>query len=611
MWYAPEKYDKKLIDVNESILDLKGDLNSKDAKISLAKFLRANLGFTTELISGIKLAPYQEITLKGFFNRNFSMCVWGRGCGKTFIAAIYAFLQCVFEPNTKILIAGPTFRTARFIFENLERIVDSKGAELLMQCFGAKSKRNDQFQWNINGGTITAIPLSGEKIRGFRANVLLLDEFLLLPEEIVQTVLMPFLVAPQNMKERLEIREVEDNLIKEGAMTEEDRMEFENDSKMIALSSASYTFENLYKTYQDWSSKIYSKDKTIDSSYFISQMGYEALPEHMIDETIIEEAQNGGQSHSSFQREYCAQFTDGSDSYYSAKKMHECTIPDGESPNTLIRGLPDEKYILAIDPSFSNSPASDYFAMAVIQLDDEAKQGVLVHNYAVAGGDLKDHIKYLFYIATNFDLEMIVIDNAGYQFIDSSNEHGLFTSKNINFKFFDFDSDKDGVDYEKQIRLAKRQYNKTEQRICFKQNFSSEFIRKANEHLQACIDHKKLWFASRTSANGSAFDAAVSGAHIKMNLTQEKNMGELVERQDELIYQVKKQCALVEVRSTARGTQTFDLPQHLKRSTSAHRARKDNYTTLMLGNWATKCYYDMSTIKIEDYSETFTPRFIG
>ena len=31
---------------------------------------------------------------------------------------------------------------------------------------------------------------------------------------------------------------------------------------------------------------------------------------------IIEEAQSGGQSHSSFQREYCATFTDGSDSSY-------------------------------------------------------------------------------------------------------------------------------------------------------------------------------------------------------------------------------------------------------------------------------------------------------
>ena len=105
-------------------------------------------------------------------------------------------------------------------------------------------------------------------------------------------------------------------------MKEEDRMVFENNSKMIALSSASYTFENLYKTYKDWVNKIYS-DELGDANYFISQMGYEALPEEMIDKTIIEEAQDGGSSHSSFLRESCAQVTDGSDSYFSANKMHD------------------------------------------------------------------------------------------------------------------------------------------------------------------------------------------------------------------------------------------------------------------------------------------------
>ena len=135
MWYCPEKYELDQTDVNAELAKLKGDLDNKEARISLAKFLRANLGFTTELLTGIKLAPFQEITLRGLMNRNFSMCVWGRGCGKTFIASVFAVLQCIFEPGTKIMIAGPTFRTARNIFTNLEKLVNSKGAELLRQAF--------------------------------------------------------------------------------------------------------------------------------------------------------------------------------------------------------------------------------------------------------------------------------------------------------------------------------------------------------------------------------------------------------------------------------------------------------------------------------------------
>jgi hypothetical protein len=608
MWYCPDKYNKDIPNVNQELLKLKGDLLDKEAKISLAKFLKSNLGLTTELISDIKLAPFQEITLKGMMNRNFSMCVWGRGCGKTFIASVFCFLQCIFEPGTKILIAGPTFRTARFIFENLEKIVDSKGAELLMQAFGAKSKRNDQFKWDINGGTITAIPLSGEKIRGFRANVLVLDEYLLLPEDLIKTVLMPFLVAPQDMKERIEIREMEDKLISEGKIEEGDRMVFENDSKMIALSSASYTFENLYKQYKEWTEKIYSSE-TSDANYFISQMGYEALPEHMIDTTIIEEAQNGGQSHSSFMREYCAQFTDGSDSYFSAKKMHLCTVPDGESPTTKIMGDKDKKYILGIDPSFSNSPTSDFFAMSILELDEEAQQSTLVHSYAIAGGNLKDHIRYMYHVVKNFNLEMIVIDNAGYQFIDSCNENGLFRNDKIELKFFDFKSDLDGADYDKELINARRAYNKEGKVICFKQVFSSDWLRKANEHLQAAIDHKKIWFASKTVANPTAFNR-YSSQRVTLKNIPEPTVLEFIESQDALIYQTKKQCTLIEVKTTARGTQTFDLPQHLKRSTSASRARKDNYTTLMLSNWAAKCYIDMMAKPVEDNVGTFVPRMI-
>lgn len=610
MWYANPNLAKEVEDVNKTLLKLEGELDDKEAKITLAKFLRNNLAFTTELISGLKLAPFQEITLRGMLDKNFSMCVWGRGCGKTFIASVFCFLQCIFEPGTKILIAGPTFRTARFIFNNLEKIVNSKGAELLSQAFSIKpSKRNDQYEWQINGGSITAVPLSGEKIRGFRANILVLDEFLLLPEEIIKTVLMPFLVAPQDMAERIKIREMEDDLIKAGKMEEKDRMVFENNSKMVALSSASYTFENLYKTYKDWTEKIYNPAEETDSTYFISQMGYESLPEQMVDKTIIEEARSGGTSNSSFQREYCAQFTDGSDSYFSAKKMHECTVPDGQEPTTLIKGEAGKKYILGIDPSFSNSPSSDFFAMSLLEMDDQTNQGILVHSYAVAGGDLKQHIDYLHYLLTSFDIEMICIDNAGFGFIDSCNESELFTKNNLMLDFFDFDTNKEGIDYQREIGRARRQYNKESGRIVFKQVFVSEWLRKANEHLQACIDHKKIWFASKTTANASVFNKQTA-KHIPIKLTGAENILDLIETQDDLVYQTKKQCAMVEVKSTARGTQTFDLPQHLKRSTSPNRARKDNYTTLMLANWALKSYYDMMKVDKESLNTTFNPIMI-
>ncbi|MAF24727.1 hypothetical protein CL634_04045, partial [bacterium] len=266
-------------------------------------------------------------------------------------------------------------------------------------------------------------------------------------------------------------------------------------------------------------------------------------------------------------------------------------------------------YILAIDPSFSNSPSSDFFAMAILELNEEDNTSTLVHNYAVAGGDLKDHISYMSYVMNSFNIEMICIDNAGYQFLDSCNESKFFRDKKINLKFLDFDPNKEGLDYEKELKKAKNQMNKKEGAICFKQVFTSDFLRISNESLQSAIDHKKIWFASRTTANEPAFNRATN-APVSIKQVNEKSLLDFIEWQDDLVYQVKKQCALVEVKATPRGVQTFDLPLHLKRSTSANRARKDNYTALLLANWAVNIYYNMNNIKIENVNYTFNPIII-
>jgi hypothetical protein len=246
--------------------------------------------------------------------------------------------------------------------------------------------------------------------------------------------------------------------------------------------------------------------------------------------------------------------------------------------------------------------------MSVMELDDEKRDGTLVHGYAVAGGDLKNHIRYLFYVLKSFDIEMIIIDNAGYQFIEAANESVLFKQAGISLSFFDVDTDLEGPEYQKMLQKARSSWNKETGKICIKQIFATEFLRKSNQHLQACIDRKRIWFASNIRANARAWDKAVN-SHINLELVPFENIGELAEFQDDIIYQTKVQCSLIEITSTAKGTQTFDLPQHLRRDNTEKRARKDNYTTLLLGNWATKLYYEMSEVK-SDVNATFIPFFV-
>jgi hypothetical protein len=619
-WYSPPKYERPdLVDFNEELKQMHGELDEKTARITLAKFFRRNIGIATEKLTGIKLATYQILTIKGMLNRNNSLCIWGRGVGKTFTAAIYCILQCVFEPGTNILICGPTFRTARFIFTHIENIVERPEAKLLFDCMGIKVRRNDEFRWSINGGSIIAIPLNGEKIRGFRANVLVIDEFLLMSEDMVEKVLTPYLVAPKDIGQRIKIRAKEDDLIREGKMTEDERMVFEDENKMICLSSASYKCEYLYRKCDTFLRQIYAKEeKQHTGSFFVSQLAWDAIPSEMMDKSIIELARSEEANSANFAREYCAQFIDGSDSYFSMNKMIACTVPDGQDPHLLVKGTKDRKYLMAIDPNFSNSPTADHFAMCVIELDDDLKGGTVVHQYAKAGKDLKDHIKYFYYLLKSFNPEMIVIDYAGYQFIEAANENELFVKDKINLKIFDFVSEKDGAEYEEELKKAKREYNKTHQKIVFTQYFTSDFIRKGNEWLQGCIDYKKIWFASKIKCAGCepAFNQATS-ANLDLSLLGLAKEGEVkgetindfIDEQEYLISNVKNECANIEVKTTAKGTQSFDLPLIMRRDNSSDRNRRDSYTALMLACWGMKCYLEIRSLPEED-KETFVPFFL-
>ena len=130
---------------------------------------------------------------------------------------------------------------------------------------------------------------------------------------------------------------------------------------------------------------------------------------------------------------------------------------------------------------------------------------------------------------------MIIIDNAGYKFIDAANESELFKDNNLHLKFFEFDSNKEGNEYAFEIKKVRRAYDQGTDIKVFKQNFTSEYIRKANVLLQGNIDHKRIWFASKAVANNKAFDR-YSACNIKLDYAGAESILDLIELQDSLIY---------------------------------------------------------------------------
>lgn len=105
-----QKRPKNYLRTNEELLKIEGFLEEKDAKIALYEFLRNNITFTTDLLFGIQLYPYQHIAIKTMFETDYSMGIWSRGGSKSFSTALYAGLDATLNQGVEIGILSKSFR---------------------------------------------------------------------------------------------------------------------------------------------------------------------------------------------------------------------------------------------------------------------------------------------------------------------------------------------------------------------------------------------------------------------------------------------------------------------------------------------------------------------
>jgi hypothetical protein len=246
--------------------------------------------------------------------------------------------------------------------------------------------------------------------------------------------------------------------------------------------------------YQQYETLIMDKNDQDGAHRVITHFSYDCAPKQLYDQNLIDQAR-ATMSQSQFDREFGAVFTDDSSGYFKVSKMAQCTIPDGEGQCVEVIGIPNDEYILAFDPSWSESEGSDDFAILVIKLNKDTQKGTIVHSYALPGANLKTHIKYMAYVLEHFNIIAVVGDyNGGVQFLNSCNESSLFKNKKIKLNLIDADLD-DHQEYDKGLRDLKRQYNKDNRTYVFLRKPSSKWIRYANELLQASFDHKRIYFA--------------------------------------------------------------------------------------------------------------------
>ena len=603
---------------NKEMLEIEGFLEEKEAKIALYEFLRNNITFTTDLVLGVKLFPFQHMAIKSMFETDYFLGVWARGMSKSFTTGVFAALDAVLNQGVEIGILSKSFRQAKMIFRKIEDIANKPDAVLFRQCITKTSKSNDEWLMEIGASRIRALPLGdGEKLRGFRFHRIIIDEFALMPERIYNEVIVPFLAVVENPTQRDDLFKLENLLIKENKMTEGERHVWPN-NKLVALSSASYKFEYLYKLYTQFENLIAEPKQKDKASRCVMQYSYDCAPEQLYDQNLITQAK-ATMSQSQFEREFGALFTDDSSGYFKTSKMALCTVSDGELPCIEVQGDPDSEYILAFDPSWSQTESSDDFAIQIVKLHRDTHKATLVHSYALSGTSLKNHINYFLFCLENFNVVAICGDyNGGVQFMQACNESETFKRKKIKLQTIEVGLDKP-EEYQNDLKSYKQQYDKDKHKHVILRKPTSNWIRQANELLQANFDHHRLYFGSRAiddsymrqrRKNIPIADIKFLRAAEELKQSPAAKMIDFIEHQSDMIDLTKNECALIQITTTAQGTQTFDLPPNLRRQTGPDKARKDSYSALVLANWMAKVYLDAQEHKVEDVIETFVPEFI-
>jgi hypothetical protein len=599
--------------INEEIAALKGNLSLDEARYWLALFLKENPWWAYSVLTGGEnLFPFQVIKIRTCIQRDFVLDVCSRGFAKTFTAAITVILLAIFEPGIKIALLGPSFKQSKGLFKYIEEIAEKPNATLLRAIVKTR-KSGDVWEMEIGQSKIFALPLgsSGGKVRGYRCNVLVIDEFLEMPKEIVDAILTPFLVVKRDPENRERITQMEDVAIRKGVLKECDRWVFPN-QKLIMLSSAGFKFQYIYQKYQDYMNMITNPSyKNNGISYGLINLSYLIAPESLLDRDLIEKAKKEV-SDSVFKREYMGQFADDSSGYFSMAKMETCTVRTGP-PYLKLKGDAGKKYIVSIDSNYKDNENSDHFAICVGEILEDGRYAV-VHQYAKAGFDLNERTHYLYYLFKNFNVVYIILDDGGAeQLLQYINDSVTFKSDGMSYKEFTANFSKSD-DYETILRDARRSYNLTSGNIIHRQFFDANFIVRSNESLQAAFDREKMLFAALPL--DSDYDMQIESVRDKVgniifdNEKRDDSWAKAVDwldHQAELIKMTKQECAFIELSATSMGHQSFDLPSSMRKLTGVDRPRKDSYTALLLLNYGFKCYTDMIKSPESKVLTTITP----
>jgi hypothetical protein len=374
----------------------------------------------TELLN-LTCPPMQYVILQELWKRKFPMLIGSRGLSKTFCLALYCLIRGFLMPGRRILVTGSGFRQSKLVFQYMEQIWNN--APIFRDFCQSEGLRRETDRWRfyVGNSVITGLPVgTGDKIRGERANDLIVDEFASINQEIFEVVMAGFTAVAanpvENMKRMAKLKLAKKLNVR---LIEEEGDEYFKSNQIIISGTAFYSFNHFCKYWEDWRQivetggdinriKAYTarksnkliEDVQIDPNfkwddYSVIRIPYELIPPGMMDAGQIARAK--ATIHSSlYNMEYGAIFPKDSDGFFKRSLVETCVASEknniikANGPvrfNATLRGNINNRYVYGIDPASE----VDNLALTIIERQDDHNR--VVYAWTTNKRDHRERVK--------------------------------------------------------------------------------------------------------------------------------------------------------------------------------------------------------------------------
>lgn len=297
-----------------------------------------------------RLAVHQRLIIRGLWKHQFNLLILTRGGGKTFLLALFCVLKAMLLPREKCVIASSSYRQSQFTFDEVIKFYEE--SPLLRQATEkAPTKGPNSCEFHLsNGSKVIAYPLGdGQKIRGARANTLVMDEVAQIPTDIINLVILPMLNTKQDPFDTTGRK-----------------------NYLVMASSAYFQFNHLYERYCLYLDRTNPDHPKYNPNYALHVFTVEDMPDGWMDEGVIKEARET-MTELQYMMEYMCLFPPDSDGFFPAQ-----LINGARKPSAIIEksGQREAEYVFGIDPARSG----DNFALVIIRL---GKPNKIVATYSL------------------------------------------------------------------------------------------------------------------------------------------------------------------------------------------------------------------------------------